>query len=146
MNPIYRTNLTKMGLLSVVVSASVLITGCNTTGEKKSASASVKALSAPSLVYLSGPNTVQRDFEAWMTIAKTNYDSKEYARALRAANEALAIDNQAVEARQIAMLSSIKVTEGNISAYHNDALMDSDDKDLLKDKLTNITTMIQSTN
>lgn len=35
MNPTYyRTNLTTMGLLSLVVSASVLITGCNTTGKK----------------------------------------------------------------------------------------------------------------
>ena len=145
MNPIYRTNLTTMGLLSVVLSASVLITGCNTTA-KEEKSTVVKRLSEPSLVYLSGGNAVQRDFAAWMTLAKTNYDSKQYARALRAANEALAMDNQSAEARQIAMLSSVKITESNISAYHNDTLMDSGDKARFKDKLTNITTLIQSSN
>lgn len=140
----YRTNLTTMGLLSLVVSASVLITGCNTTGKKNSTS--VKALSAPSLVYLSGSNTAQHDFSEWMAIAKTNYDSKKYARALRAANNAIAIDNQSLEARDIAMLSTIKITESNISAYHNDTLMSSDDKDRVKDRLTNITTLVQASN
>ncbi|MGP9513978.1 hypothetical protein ACT3RN_15545 [Psychrobacter sp. AOP5-GZ1-6] len=81
-----------------------------------------------------------------MAIAKTNYDSKKYARALRAANNAIAIDNQSLEARDIAMLSTIKITESNISAYHNDTLMSSDDKDRVKDRLTNITTLVQASN
>ncbi|WP_201552000.1 tetratricopeptide repeat protein [Psychrobacter fjordensis] len=143
MNHIYRTNLKTMGLLSIVLSASMVITGCNTTA-KEEKSATVKALSQPSLVYLADANP--SDFEAWMTVAKSNYDSKNYARALRAANEALKFDKQAVEARQIAMLSSIKLTENNISAYHNDSLMDSSDKAMVKNKLTNITTLIQTSN
>lgn len=121
----------------------MVITGCNTTA-KEEKSATVKALSQPSLVYLADANP--GDFEAWMTVAKSNYDSKNYARALRAANEALKFDKQAVGARQIAMLSSIKLTENNISAYHNDSLMDSSDKAMLKNKLTNITTLIQNSN
>ncbi len=121
----------------------MVITGCNTTA-KEGKSATVKALSQPSLVYLADANP--SDFEAWMTVAKSNYDSKSYARALRAANEALKFDKQAVEARQIAMLSSIKLTENNISVYHNDSLMDSSDKAMLKNKLTNITTLIQNSN
>lgn len=143
MNHIYRTNLKTMGLLSIVLSASMVITGCNTTAKEEKV-ATVKALSQPSLVYLADTNP--SDFEAWMTVAKSNYDSKNYARALRAANEALKFDRQAVEARQIAMLSSIKLTENNISAYHNDSLMDSSDKAVLKNKLTNITTLIQTSN
>lgn len=139
MNPIYRTNLTTVGLLSAILSVSMMMTGCNTTGKKNSTS--VKPLSEPSLVYLDDGNTPQRDFDGWMAIAETDYDAKKYARALRAANKALAIDNQAVAARQIAMLSSVKVMESNIKTYHDSASMDSADKATLKATLTNINTL-----
>lgn len=151
MNPIYRIQLTNLNLLSIVLSASVLITGCGTgaKGSKHDMSQpTVKQLSSPSLVYLSGAteakNSNDSSIEEWMTIAKTNYDSKNYSRALRATHEALSIDNQIVEARQIAMLSSVKVMQSNVDAYHDNALMNSHDKATFKETLTNMTTLINN--
>lgn len=144
MNYINRIKLTNVGLLSVILSASMLATGCG----KKSAQntvVQVKPLSAPSLVYLSDEIEVDTATpEAWMAIAKSNYNSKRYARALRAANEALSIDNQLVEARQLAMLSAVKVTQSNINAYHDDALMSDSDKTEFKNTLTRVTTLVNS--
>ncbi|SLJ84287.1 hypothetical protein DABAL43B_1089 [Psychrobacter sp. DAB_AL43B] len=159
MNHIYRTKLidnklTTAGLLSVVLTASLLTTGCSTTTKESQQNTDsqpiVKQLSEPSLAYLSDAtemsNANQSDVEAWMTIAKSNYEAKRYARALRAANEALSIDNEMVDARQIAMLSAVKVMESNIDAYHDDALMDSGDKTMFKDTLTDITSLINTSN
>lgn len=156
MNHIYRTRLapTKLvtaGLLSVLLSASLLTAGCGTatknTQQPSVSKPVIKQLSEPSLAYLSSSaETNQRSSEAWMIIAKKNYAEKRYARALRAANEALSIDNKKVEARQIAMLSAVKVMENNIDAYHDDALMNSGDKATFKETLTNITTLINTSN
>ena len=81
-----------------------------------------------------------------MTIAKNNYETKRYARALRAANEALSIDNERLDARQLAMLSAVKVMESNIDAYHDNTLMNSGDKAALNKTLTNITTLVNASN
>ena len=104
----------------------------------------VKQLSEPSLAYLSNGNKLSS--EAWMTIAKNNYEKKRYARALRAANEALSVDNERLDARQLAMLSAVKVMESNIDAYHDNSLMNSGDKATLNETLTNITTLVNASN
>ena len=83
MNPIYRTKLATAGLLSVLLSASLLTAGCGTTAQKNVQTTVskpiVKQLSEPSLAYLSNGN--QLSSEVWMTIAKNNYEKKRYARA-----------------------------------------------------------------
>lgn len=148
MNPIYRTKLATAGLLSVLLSASLLTAGCGTTAQKNVQTTVskpiVKQLSEPSLAYLSNGN--QLSSEAWMTIAKNNYEKKRYARALRAANEALSVDNERFDARQLAMLSAVKVMESNIDAYHDNSLMNSGDKATLNETLTNITTLVNASN
>lgn len=148
MNPIYRTKLATAGLLSVLLSASLLTVGCGTTAQKNVQTTVskpiVKQLSEPSLAYLSNGN--QFSSEAWMTIAKNNYEAKRYARALRAANEALSVDNERLDARQLAMLSAVKVMESNIDAYHDNSLMNSGDKATLNKTLTNITTLVNASN
>lgn len=151
MNPIYRTKLATAGLLSVLLGASLLTTGCGKTAKKNQqttvSTPIIKQLSAPSLAYL--PDTTvadQRSSEAWMVIANKNYEEKRYARALRAANEALNIDNEKVDARQVAMLSAVKVMESNIDAYHDNTLMNSGDKAIFNETLTNITTVVNTSN
>lgn len=152
MNPIYRIKLTGLNLLSIVLSTSVLITGCS-VGAKEStqnivSQPIVKQLSGPSLVYLADATTANNSSksnpEAWMTIAKSNYELKNYSRALRAANEALSIDSQIIDARQIAMLSAVKVMQSNIDAYHDNALMNSHDKARFKETLTSMTTLVNT--
>lgn len=148
MNPIYRTKLATAGLLSVLLSASLLTAGCGTTAQKnvqtRVSKPIVKQLSEPSLAYLSNGN--QLSSEAWMTIAKNNYEKKRYARALRSANEALSVDSERLDARQLAMLSAVKVMESNIDAYHDNSLMNSGDKATLNETLTNITTLVNASN
>lgn len=152
MNPIYRIKLTGLNLLSIVLSTSVLITGCSMGAKENTqtiiSQPIVKQLSGPSLVYLADAteanNSSKSNPEVWMAIAKSNYELKNYSRALRAANEALSIDDQIVEARQIAMLSAVKVMQSNIDAYHDNALMNSHDKATFKDTLTSMTTLVNT--
>ncbi|MEN6670380.1 hypothetical protein AAJP47_08395 [Psychrobacter sp. B38] len=151
MNHIYRTNLTMAGLLTVMLSTSLLVTGCSTTNkaskQNTSRQAMAKQLSEPSFAYMSSAGQAkQRNVGDWMAIAKKDYEAKRYARALRAANEALSMDKQNIEARQIAMLSVVKVMESNIEAYHDNSLMNAGDKETFKDTLTNITTLINTSN
>lgn len=153
MNPIDFTKLTGVGLLSVIFSASVLLTACG--GATKNAqilSASqptvAKQLDEPSFSYLSDAVKVNdgREITAqqWMTIAQRNYQSKKYARSLRAATEALSLDDQLIEARQLAMLSAVKVTESTIDAYSDSAVMNDSEKARFKGTLTNITTLVNT--
>lgn len=154
MNPIYRTNFKSAGLLTAVLSTALLTIGCSTTTKESppqpTSQPVVKPLSKPSLTYMSSANEIgatnARNPEAWITVAKKDYEAKRYARALRAANEALSINGQMIEARQIAMLSVVKVMENNIEAYHDDALMNSADKATFKETLTNITTLTSTSN
>lgn len=148
MNPIYRTKLATAGLLSILFSTSLLTAGCGTAAKKNVQTTVskpiVQQLSEPPLAYLSSGN--QLSSGAWMTIAKNNYETKRYARALRAANEVLSIDNERLDARQLAMLSAVKVMESNIDAYHDNTLMNSGDKAALNKTLTNITTLVNASN
>lgn len=154
MNPIYRTNFKSVGLLMITLSTALLTIGCNTTTKESQLQPAsqpiAKQLSKPSLTYMSNANEIgainARNPEAWITVAKKNYEAKRYPRALRAANEALSINDQMTEARQIAMLSVVKVMENNIDAYHDAALMNSADKATFKETLTNITTLTSISN
>lgn len=152
MNPIYRTKLATAGLLSVLLSASLLTAGCGTTSKKNVQTTVskpiVKQLDEPSLSYFSDAIKIDDGravtAQQWMTIAQSNYQSKKYARSLRAATEALSIDSQLVVARQLAMLSALKVTESNIDAYGDNAVMNDNDKARFKDTLTNMTTLVST--
>lgn len=142
---------TYIGLLSVVFGACILATGCGIGSKKKSQQTQPLVLSqldSPSLTYLSGAIKLDSNSEVtaeqWMTIANSNYKSKKYARALRAATEALSLDEQLVDARQLAMLSGVKVTENNIDSYHDNAMMNNNDKAELKTTLADITTLINT--
>ncbi len=157
MDNIRRNRPTTIGLLAVMFSVSVLATGCSSKTKTQSAStvisnesqtSAIKQLAAPSLNYLLNDTNVENaselDAEQWMQIAKRNYASKHYARALRAATEALSIDDEQIEARQIAMLSAVKVTETNIDSYNNNTLMNSADKVRLKSTFENMTSLINA--
>lgn len=154
MNSIYRNNFKAANLLLLMFSTALLAIGCSTTTtENKPRQLSqpvVEQLSEPSLVYMFDNDemdgTSPRNIERWVAIAKKNYEAKYYARALRAAEEALDINNQVVEARQIAMLSAVKMMESNVDAYHNNAVMEDRDKSTFKETLTNITTLVNVSN
>ncbi|MGP5374173.1 hypothetical protein ACTXLO_13835 [Psychrobacter alimentarius] len=154
MNSIYRNNFKAANLLLLMFSTALLAIGCSTTTtENKPRQLSqpvVEQLSEPSLVYMFDNDemdgTNPRNIERWVAIAKKNYEAKHYARALRAAEEALDINNQVVEARQIAMLSAVKMMESNVDAYHNNAVMEDRDKSTFKETLTNITTLVNVSN
>lgn len=142
-------------LVFVLLSTSFLIAGC---GGKKAKSESksivhpqrvvVTQLAEPSSAYLSDSaaniNDRSMSAEGWMQIAQTNFQAKRYARSLRAATEALNIE-ESVEARELAMLSAVKVTESNIDAYRDNTLMSDYDKTQLKTTLADITTLINAT-
>lgn len=153
MKLIYRTNLKAASLLTVMLSTTLLTIGCGTTTKEDNSRPSsqpvLKQFSEPSLAYMSTAHetvyTDPHDAEAWTAIAQKNYEAKHYARALRSANEALKRDSQMVDARQIAMLSTVKVMEGNIAAYHDNVALN-DDKATFKETLTNITTLISASN
>lgn len=144
--------LTHIGLLSVVFGACILATGCGSGSKKKIQQSQpvvlASQLDSPSSTYLSGAIKLDSNSkvtaEQWMTIANSNYKSKKYARALRAATEALSINDKLVDARQLAMLSAVKVTESNIDSYHDNAMMNNDDKAELKTTLADITTLINT--
>lgn len=149
------TKLKTVGFLSVMLSVCLLATGCSTSNKVKNTPPPrapqpvvISQLDGPSLTYLSGAIKLEGNrnvtAEQWMTIADSNYKAKKYARSLRAATEALSIDDQRLDARQLAMLSAVKVTESNIDSYHDNALMDSDNKSELKKTLADITTLINT--
>ncbi len=147
----YRLKPTKSSLLMIVFSACLLATGCGGKKQQAKPASPVvlsKQLSSPSLSYLSndmvetGSNSI--GVEQWMTIAKNNYESKKYARALRAATEALNIDNGSVAAREMAMLSAVRVTQSNIDAYSDNALLNDYDKAELRDTFADITSLINT--
>ena len=132
----------------LVLSMSLLVVGCGGGVKKKpqqTAVPMIEQLEDPSLYYLLAPtndSVGNMTVAQWTDIAKINYESMKYGRALRAATEALKIDDDAVEARQLAMLAAVKITESNVGSFHDNALMNSDDKAILKTTLTNITTSI----
>lgn len=160
MNYFNRTETHATSLLPVILSISLFLTACGSAANKDAepvlstpivtnTAVTTTQLDEPSFAYLIDPtklaNVRQLSSEDWLTIAKDNYQSKHYARALRAANEALSVDSKLVEARQLAMLSVVKVAENNITSYHDNALMNDSDKDKFKNSLTHITTLVNTT-
>lgn len=153
MNNIYASKLSTISLLSIVFSTGVLITGCS-IGAKKTSQPSTsqpliaKKLQPPSWSYL--PDVIAVGDESqltaaqWMLIAQKNYQAQKYARSLRAASKALEFDAQSVEARQLAMLSAVKITETNIDSYQDDVTLSSSDKRDLKTTLENLTTLLNT--
>ena len=79
-----------------------------------------------------------------MLIAQSNYQAQKYARSLRAATKALEFDAQSLEARQLAMLSAVKITETNIDSYQDDVTLSSSNKSELKTTLENLTTLLNT--
>lgn len=123
-------------------------TACTTTKPKNTSVPSVPSeLSSPSMTYLTQSLSTNKNAiseQQWLELAQANYKNKKYARALRAANEVLRLNENSIEAREIAMLSTVKVTESNISSYHDNALMNENDKSDFKSTLTELTTIINS--
>lgn len=142
--------------ITIIFSACLLVTGCGGFGKNKNTEpvkliqpTVINQLASPSLTYLSDPaieidNNRTMTADRWMSIAQSNYQAKKYARALRAATEALNLDEQLMEARELALLSAVKVTETNISAYHDNVLMSDYDKAELKVTLADITSLINT--
>lgn len=160
MNYFNRTKTHATSLLAVILSTSLFLTACGSASKKDAepalskpvvtnAAVTTSQLDEPSFAYLvdstKSANVRQLSSEDWLTIANDNYQSKHYARALRAANEALSVDSKLVAARQLAMLSAVKVAENNIASYHDHALMNDADKDKFKNALTHITTLVNTT-
>lgn len=153
MNLNSRSNSIKFNLVLVAFSVGLLATGC---GAKKQVKPEVIAtpivlsqqLASPSLSYFSS-DMIKTDsstatFEQWMVIADNNYTSKRYARALRAATEALNIDNESLEARELAMLSAVRVTQSNIDSYNDNNLMSDYDRTELRSTFADITSLINT--
>lgn len=159
MNYIGRIKPNTLGLSAVALSSFLLLTGCGMGAKKNVDNVSsttviankatpISQLSAPSFVYLLDTTKAhinrQLSAEDWLIMAKSNYESKRYARALRASNEALGLNDQLIEARQIAMLSAVKITQSNIGSYHDNNVMSSSDKARFKDTLTKMTTLVNA--
>lgn len=143
----------KFNLILVAFSACLLVTGCG--GAKKKVKSVVSAtpilsqqLASPSLSYMSSDLEKAGDqdisAEQWLKIAQDNYDAKKYARALRAATEAVNIDNESIEARELAMLSAVRVTQSNINAYNDNALMSDYDRTELRNTFADVTSLINT--
>lgn len=153
MTIIHRSKTRSISLWLVLLSASIGIAGCD-SGKKNQAQTNLqtqpllsKQLEAPSSSYLLAATDNNRPTaQQWLAIGNNNFQAKKYARALRAANEALNINSQMIEARQLAMLSAVKVTESNIGSYNDNALMNSNDKARLKNTFANMTTLVNTSN
>ncbi len=159
MNYINYVKLRTISSLVIILSTSSFLIACGSAAKKDAKPVLSKSvvtntvitksqLDEPSFAYLVDStkvgNTRLLSSEAWLTIAKDNFQSKHYARALRAANEALSVDNKLVAARQLAMLSAVKVTENSIDSYHDNTLMSNSDKDRFKSSLTSMTTLVNA--
>ena len=133
----------------MLLAVSVLITGCGfgiKGFQSSKKSTYVINFDAPSPTYVTGITAISRQLSAedWLTIAKENYQEKKYARSLRAATEAFNRDDQLLAARELAMLSAIKVTQSNIDSYHDNTLMNATEKSEFKEILTRMTTLMNA--
>lgn len=143
----------KSNLILVTLSACLLATGCGGTKKKVNPVGSAtpvlsQQLASPSLSYMSADLEKAGDkdisAEQWLKIAQDNYDAKKYARALRAATEALNMDDESIEARELAMLSAVRVTQSNIDAYSDNALMSDYDRTELRNTFADVTSLINT--
>lgn len=161
MNTTHQPKINSIGVLTIILGTCILITGCSSTGKNKKSQLAHQStqqavaqpivntqLASPSLTYILNTAEINDNrsvtAEQWLSMAESNYQSKRYARALRAANEALKINSRMEEARQLAMLSAVKVAESNVSAYNNKTLMNDKDKAELRDTLADITSLINT--
>lgn len=143
-------------LVALVCSAGLLTTGCATGKKNSKVAAPVTSvysapteLNEPSVSYLISESAASASSQSWtakqwIELAETHYKSQHYARALRAAIAAIDLDNDALPARQIAMLAAVKMTEDNIGTYHDNELMNEEDKAEFKASLVNITTLVNA--
>lgn len=125
-----------------LLSSVVVLTGCK-SNPKHASVVVVPDFAEPSLRYMAqdtDPNDISA--EQWVTIAQAAFAEKQYARALRAANEALRTQGDIKEARKIAMLSTIKITQDYSKDYHDAAVMSVEGSDDFKEDLTRVTTLI----
>lgn len=150
MTPMRAFKTTKHYLPLVLCSVCLVLTGCSSKKQPSTtvSSTTVKPLASPSITYLSnGVNSNSNTAltaEQWLTIAKTNYESKKYARSLRAATQAVSLDSDLVEARQLAMLSAVSVTQVNIDSYNDNTLLNDQDRTELRDTFSHITSLINT--
>lgn len=143
-------------LLIVICSACLSFTGCQ-SGSKTQAPiggsdslsqpVSSAVLNAPSMTYLltgvvGDEQSNTWSAQQWVDRATSLYQEKHYARALRAANIALTIDEELLPARQLALLANIKIMQNNIHTVHKNEAMSANDKADLKESLTMITSLI----
>lgn len=131
-----------------VLALSMALCACDTTGKTgKPVSAtqmSLPTLNATHLVPHLDKAGTPLAAEDWLQSAQSYFDSHHYTRALRAANEALALDPDATEARKIALLSTIRIVQENSSSYHNKALINDSEREEIKEGLTSITSLINA--
>lgn len=134
--------------VATVLALSMALSACGTTGKTGKPMAatqmSLPTLNATHLVpHLDGAGTPLAA-EDWLQSAQGYFDSHNYTRALRAANEALALDPDATEARKIALLSTIRIVQQNSSSYHNKALINDSEREEIKEGLTSVTSLINA--
>lgn len=134
--------------LCIGLTTSVLLAGCTSSMKKDTSyapSAARSVLTSPSLAYLTNEKDSEKVTAAqWQFMAKKYYQSKSYARALRAANQALGKNNQLVTAREIAMMSALKLSKNNVSVYHNNEVMAEPEKAKIKETLNDVITLVNT--
>lgn len=126
------------------LSSVVVLTGCK-SNPKQASVVVVPDFPEPSLRYMAqdtDPNDIKA--EQWLSIAQTEFAEKHYARALRAANEALRTQGDLKEARKIAMLSTIKITQDYSKAYHDADVMSVEGSENFREDLARVTTLINT--
>ena len=131
-----------------VLALSLALSACSTTGKSdKTVSPtqmSLPTLNAAHLVPHLDEAGTSLSAEDWVQSAQGYFDSHNYTRALRAANEALALNPDTTGARKIALLSTIRIVQQNSSSYHNEALINDSEREEIKEGLTSITSLINA--
>jgi|GEM_PF-4138823 len=134
--------------VTTVLALSIALCACDTTGKTgKTVSAtqmSLPTLNATHLVPHLDKAETPLSAEDWLQSAQGYFDSQNYTRALRTANEALALNPDATEARKIALLSTIRIVQQNSSSYHDQALINDSEREEIKKGLTSITSLINA--
>lgn len=152
MNSILSLN-NKAVLSSLMLAAMVSLVGCGKYGATSTDNtteivepAQVE-LAAPSISYLDVEMTVDSSglitAEQWLQAAQIFYKDKKYSKALRAAEESLAIKDSK-QAYEIALLSAINITQSNMDMYNKPDVLSDSDKQVIKNRLTKVTTAINS--
>ena len=134
--------------VATVLALSVTLTACGTmskdTTTASSAQVTLPTLSAAHLIPQTSEEATELSVEDWVQRAQNYFDSREYSRALRAANEALYLSPETTEARKIALLSTIRIVQNNSAIYHDKTLINDSQREEIKEGLTSITTLINA--